>query len=157
MLEVALPLFLLGIVYYIFMTKRKYKKLAEENRKKGNAFLGLNRDEKGVVQTDSGLQYLRLKAGDGKEHPSSVSNVTVHYHGTLIDGEVFDSSVERGEPITFALNQVIPGWTEGLQMMVVGEKARLFIPAKLAYGEGAVGNIEPGSTLIFDIELIDFS
>ncbi|RJG47757.1 FKBP-type peptidyl-prolyl cis-trans isomerase [Motilimonas pumila] len=126
----------------------------EKNVAVGSAFLKQNQDNAGVKVTESGLQYKVLKAGIGSSHPKSNSKVTVHYHGTLINGEVFDSSLDRGEPATFRLNQVIPGWTEGVQLMVVGEKTRFFIPSNLAYGSRAAGKIAPGSTLIFDIELI---
>ncbi len=91
--------------------------------------------------------------GTGSAHPKASDKITVHYHGTLLDGTVFDSSVDRGETIQFGLNQVIKGWTEGLQLMVEGEKTRFFIPAELAYGNRAIGSIPPGSVLIFDVEL----
>jgi peptidylprolyl isomerase len=120
----------------------------------GTAFLAENKNNEGVQETTSGLQYLQLQAGTGSEHPSAKTNVSAHYHGTLIDGTVFDSSVERGQPLEFGLNQVIRGWTEGLQLMVVGEKMRLFIPSKLAYGNRPAGAIPGGSVLIFDVELI---
>jgi FKBP-type peptidyl-prolyl cis-trans isomerase FklB len=120
----------------------------------GEAFLAQNKTRKEVTTTASGLQYEVLKMGDGKK-PSATDRVNVHYHGTLITGEVFDSSVERGEPITFGLNQVIKGWTEVVQLMPVGSKFRAYIPYNLAYGErGAGGSIQPYSTLIFDIELL---
>ena len=127
---------------------------AKENIEQGQAFLDKNSKVDGVQSTASGLQYQVLQAGTGDTHPSATDRVKVHYHGTLIDGTVFDSSVDRGEPISFGLNQVIPGWTEGLQLMVVGEKTRLFIPSHLAYGNRAAGKIKPGSTLIFDVELL---
>ncbi len=127
---------------------------AEENIQAGQAFLEKNSTAEGVKSTASGLQYKVLEAGSGSTHPTATDKVKVHYHGTLIDGTVFDSSVDRGEPISFGLNQVIPGWTEGLQLMVEGEKTRLFIPSTLAYGNRAAGKIKPGSTLIFDVELI---
>ena len=117
-------------------------------------FLTENGKKSGVVTTASGLQYKVEKEGTGKK-PTAQSSVTVHYTGKLLDGKVFDSSVERGEPIQFPLNQVIPGWTEGLQLMKEGGKATLYIPAKLAYGDqGVPGTIPPNSTLIFDVELI---
>ena len=100
------------------------------------------------------MQYEVLNKGDGEVHPTAKSKVKVHYHGTLIDGTVFDSSVERGEPISFGLNQVIAGWTEGVQLMVEGDKFRFYIPSHLAYGNRAAGKIKPGSLLIFDVELI---
>lgn len=123
---------------------------------KGAKFLEENKKNPEVKETASGLQYMVLQEGKG-EHPTATSKVTVHYTGKLIDGTVFDSSVERGEPITFGLNQVIRGWTEGLQLMTPGSKYRLFIPYNLAYGEqGAGGMIPGGATLIFDVELISF-
>lgn len=127
---------------------------AKENIQLGQAFLDKNGAADGVQTATSGLQYKVLEQGSGSTHPSATDRVKVHYHGTLIDGTVFDSSVDRGEPISFGLNQVIPGWTEGLQLMVEGEKTRLFIPSKLGYGNRAAGKIKPGSTLIFDVELI---
>jgi len=125
-----------------------------ENFEKGEAFLALNKEKEGIVETESGLQYLQLQAGNGDQHPEPKSKVLAHYHGTLIDGTVFDSSIERGQPLDFGLNQVIKGWTEGLQLMVEGEKFRLFIPSKLAYGNRPAGAIPGGSVLIFDVELI---
>ena len=95
-----------------------------------------------------------LNKGEGTEHPTATSKVKVHYHGTLIDGTVFDSSVERGQAISFGLNQVIPGWTEGVQLMTVGDKFKFFIPANLGYGNRATGKITPGSLLIFEVELL---
>ncbi|MEH6468868.1 MAG: FKBP-type peptidyl-prolyl cis-trans isomerase [Porticoccus sp.] len=130
------------------------KKGATVNIQKGIEFMAANKDVEGVQTTATGLQYLVLTKGAGTEHPGPTDLVKVHYHGTLIDGTVFDSSVDRGEPIGFGLNQVIPGWTEGLQLMVVGEKTRLFIPSNLAYGNRNMGVIGPGSTLIFDVELL---
>ncbi|BFM16673.1 FKBP-type peptidyl-prolyl cis-trans isomerase [Maricurvus nonylphenolicus] len=129
------------------------KKAAEANREAGKAFLAENGQKEGVVTTASGLQYLQLNPGQG-DKPGATDRVKVHYHGTTLDGKVFDSSIERGEPISFSLNQVILGWTEGVQMMQVGEKARLFIPADLAYGDRGAGTIPPGATLIFDVELL---
>ena len=120
----------------------------------GEAFLEKNKMRKEVTTTASGLQYEVLKMGDGAK-PKATDRVNVHYHGTLINGDVFDSSVDRGEPITFGLNQVIKGWTEVVQLMPVGSKFRAYIPYNLAYGErGAGGSIQPYSTLIFDIELL---
>ena len=127
---------------------------AKENNQLGQAFMDKNSQIDGVQSTNSGLQYQVLTAGTGTTHPVATDRVRVHYHGTLIDGTVFDSSVDRGEPISFSLNQVIPGWTEGLQLMVEGEKTRFFIPSNLAYGNRAAGRIKPGSTLIFDVELL---
>lgn len=127
---------------------------ATDNIQLGQSFLDNNSDAEGVQSTASGLQYKVLETGTGSTHPTATDRVKVHYHGTLIDGTVFDSSVDRDEPISFGLNQVIPGWTEGLQLMVEGEKTRLFIPSTLGYGNRAAGKITPGSTLMFDVELI---
>lgn len=120
----------------------------------GADFLAGNEFKEGVKSTESGLQYKIITVGDGEVHPKATSKVMVHYHGTLLDGSVFDSSVDRGEPISFKLNQVIKGWTEGVQMMVVGDKFRFYIPSRLAYGSRGVGKIPAGSLLIFDVELI---
>jgi len=127
---------------------------SNENIKLGEEFLAENATKEGVKTTTSGLQYLVLKEGTGTVHPSAKDKVKVHYHGTLLDGTVFDSSVERGSPISFGLNRVIKGWTEGVQLMTVGEKTRFFIPSKLAYGKSSSGPIKGGSTLIFDVELL---
>ena len=127
----------------------------EINKQAGAEFLEINRHKAGVVELPSGLQYEILKQGTGAK-PSASDKVKCHYHGTLIDGTVFDSSVQRGEPATFGVSQVIPGWVEALQLMPVGSKWRLFIPSNLAYGEHGAGDvIEPNSTLIFDVELLD--
>lgn len=121
----------------------------------GEAFLAENAKKDGITVTDSGLQYEVITQGTGAK-PSATSRVKTHYHGTLINGTVFDSSVERGQPIDFAVNGVIAGWTEALQLMPVGSKYRLYIPHNLAYGErGAGGSIAPYSALIFDVELLD--
>ena len=122
-------------------------------RKANEAFLAENAKKAGVTTTASGLQYEVLKAGTGIK-PTAASVVKVHYHGTLIDGTVFDSSVERKEPATFGVSEVIKGWTEALQLMPVGSKWRLYIPQELAYGPAEQGIIKPFSTLIFDVELI---
>lgn len=124
-------------------------------KEKGEAFLADNAKQPGVVTTGSGLQYSVITEGTGAK-PTINDEVKVHYHGTLIDGTVFDSSVERGEPISFPVSGVIPGWTEALQLMSVGSKYKLFIPYQLAYGErGAGQQIGPYSTLIFEVELLD--
>ncbi|WP_456377946.1 FKBP-type peptidyl-prolyl cis-trans isomerase [Lutibacter sp.] len=122
----------------------------------GEKFLEDNKSEKGVQVTESGLQYIVLKEGSG-EKPTATSKVKVHYHGTLIDGTVFDSSVDRGKPTEFGVNRVIKGWTEGLQLMNVGSKYKFFIPQELAYGAfpRKGGKIKPFATLIFEVELLD--
>ena len=127
----------------------------EGNRKQEQDFLARNKEDKDVVTTASGLQYKVLQAGNGAK-PTANSVVTVHYTGTLPDGTVFDSSVKRGEPATFPVNGVIPGWTEALQIMQVGSKYKLFIPAALAYGKRGAGQlIGPDQMLIFEVELLD--
>ena len=136
------------------------KKAAEkgaENQKQEAEFLAKNKEDKDVVTTGSGLQYKVLKQGDGAK-PTSQSVVTVHYTGTLPDGTVFDSSVRRGQPATFPVNGVIPGWTEALQLMQVGSKYQLFIPSALAYGKRGAGElIGPDQMLIFEVELLDIA
>lgn len=154
MSKVIAVVIIIAVVVFIVARASGDKKAAAENIQKGLVFLAENKNNAEVVTTASGLQYLVLQGGTGNQHPQAADRVTVHYHGTLLDGTVFDSSVDRGEPIEFGLNQVIKGWTEGLQLMVVGEKTRLFIPSELAYGDKAAGRIAPGSTLIFDVELL---
>jgi peptidylprolyl isomerase len=144
----------LAVIAFFFYRSNANKESAKENIAKGEAFLVANKQVEGVIETNSGLQYQVLKEGTGTDHPTASSKVTVHYHGTLIDGSVFDSSVDRGESISFGLNRVIKGWTEGLQLMVVGEKTRFFIPANLGYGNSSAGKISGGSMLIFDVELL---
>lgn len=125
-----------------------------ENKQQGEAFLANNKGKEGVNTLPSGLQYQVLQEGSGKS-PAASDRVTTHYHGTLIDGTVFDSSYERGQPATFPVNGVIAGWTEALQLMQEGAKWRLFIPSDLAYGSQGAGDvIGPNTTLIFDVELI---
>ncbi|MCQ2261308.1 MAG: FKBP-type peptidyl-prolyl cis-trans isomerase [Bacteroidales bacterium] len=126
----------------------------DQNIAEGEKFLKENALNKSVYQTKSGLQYKIVKKGNGK-HPKANDQVKVHYTGKLLNGKVFDSSVQRGEPITFGLNQVIPGWTEGLQLMDEGSSYILYIPYNLAYGEQNMGDIPAGSTLIFEVELIE--
>lgn len=134
---------------------RLHKEKLEINKKAGEEFLSINKGRAGVVTLPSGLQYQVLQQGNG-EKPKATDKVKCHYHGTLINGTVFDSSVEHGTPAVFGVNQVIPGWVEALQLMPVGSKWRLFIPSNLAYGENGAGEmIEPNSTLIFDVELLD--
>jgi FKBP-type peptidyl-prolyl cis-trans isomerase len=130
-------------------------KAAQENVKAGKAFLEENKAKEGVQVTASGLQYKVLKEGSGKK-PVSTDKVKVHYTGKLIDGNVFDSSVQRGEPAVFGVTQVIPGWVEGLQLMSVGSKYEFVIPSELAYGErGAGGAIPPCAVLVFEVELLE--
>jgi len=132
----------------------KQKASGDKNLKDGEAYLAANTKKEGVKATKTGLQYKVIKEGKGKT-PKATDSVKVHYHGTLIDGSVFDSSVERGEPISFPVGGVIAGWTEALQLMKEGDKWQLVIPSKLAYGEqGPGGKIGPNSTLIFDVELL---
>lgn len=130
------------------------KELGEKNRKEGDAFLQENAKKEGIVTLPSGLQYQVIEEGSGKS-PEPGDQVTVHYRGTLVDGTVFDSSYDRGEPVTFPVEGVIPGWTEALQLMKEGAKWKLFIPPSLGYGEQGAGQaIGPNATLIFDVELI---
>ncbi|MCK4102795.1 MULTISPECIES: FKBP-type peptidyl-prolyl cis-trans isomerase [Acinetobacter] len=134
--------------------QKKQLEQAQKAESDSNSFLTENAKKAGVQTTASGLQYKIIKEGTGKQ-PTATSRVTVHYKGQLTDGKVFDSSYDRGEPVEFPLNQVIPGWTEGLQLLKEGGKATLYIPAKLGYGEqGVPGTIPPNSTLIFDVELL---
>ena len=142
------------IVLFVFYKSSESKKIAAENLIIGQQFLQENQSKDGIQTTSSGLQYEILTKGDGTQNPTASDTVKVHYHGTMINGVVFDSSVERGQPISFPLHRVIPGWTEGVQLMVVGDKFRFFIPPELAYGNNAAGKIEPGSTLIFEVELL---
>lgn len=138
------------------MQKLQEKRMQEQNgpnKAAGEVFLKENAKKAGVVTTASGLQYEVIKKGTGAL-PNDSSRVKVHYHGTLIDGTVFDSSVDRGEPAVFGVNQVIKGWTEALKLMPVGSKYKLYIPQELAYGSQSMGNIKPFSALIFEVELI---
>ncbi|GAB4021089.1 FKBP-type peptidyl-prolyl cis-trans isomerase [Spirosoma sp. KCTC 42546] len=150
-----------GQVMNNFMQKQMASRNAEgmkasaENKKIGSAFLAENKTKAGVVTTASGLQYSIEKEGTGAK-PTATDRVKVHYTGRLIDGKVFDSSVERGQPAEFGVTEVIKGWTEALQLMPVGSKWKLYIPSDLAYGDRAAGaDIKPGSTLVFDVELLD--
>ena len=136
----------------VMMMKQEAK--SEMDKKAGVDFLAANKSKEGVQMTPSGLQYKVITPGTGPK-PKASDMVTVHYHGTLVDGTVFDSSVDRGEPATFGLSQVIPGWTEGLQLMNMGGKYQFFIPENLGYGARGQGKIKPFSTLIFDVELIN--
>lgn len=127
---------------------------AQAALKESEAYFAANKEKDGVVETESGLQYEVLTKGDSDQSPVATDTVTVHYHGTLTDGTVFDSSVERGSPSSFPLNGVIAGWTEGLQLMSIGDKFRFYIPSELAYGPRATGSIPANSPLIFDVELL---
>ncbi|MDP2506709.1 FKBP-type peptidyl-prolyl cis-trans isomerase [Oceanobacter sp. 3_MG-2023] len=136
---------------------RKQEALGDAVAKAGEEFLAENAAKEGVTVTDSGLQYEVMTAVDGDAaQPTAADTVSVHYHGTLIDGTVFDSSVERGEPVQFPLGNVIPGWTEGVQLMKVGEKFKFFIPAELAYGARSPSpKIPANSALVFEVELLE--
>lgn len=134
--------------------KAFYAKISEQNRKEGEAFLSENKQKEGIVTLTSGLQYKVLSAGTGPK-PSPADVVSVHYRGNFINGQIFDSSYERGKPHSFPVNRVIPGWSEVLQLMKVGDKWQIFIPHYLAYGEAGFGNeIGPNITLIFEMELL---
>ncbi|MBN2648358.1 MAG: FKBP-type peptidyl-prolyl cis-trans isomerase [Prolixibacteraceae bacterium] len=135
--------------------KNKQANEGAENAKAGETFLTNNKNKEGITELESGLQYEILTKGNGKT-PKATDKVKCHYHGTLVDGTVFDSSVQRGQPAEFPVNGVIKGWIEALQMMPTGSKWRLYVPPHLAYGDqGAGGVIGPKATLIFDVELID--
>lgn len=137
-----------------FVQKAKAEK-ATGNKKIGEDFLAANKNKQGVITLPSGLQYMVIKEGTGPK-PAITDKIKCHYHGTLIDGKVFDSSVDRGQPVELEVNHVIPGWTEALQLMSVGSKWKLFVPSNLAYGDQQAGPmIGPGSTLIFDVELLE--
>jgi FKBP-type peptidyl-prolyl cis-trans isomerase FklB len=132
----------------------KQSEVSKKNKAEGEAFLAENKKKEGVKTLPSGLQYKVIKAGTGKK-PKSTDTVTAHYRGTLINGTEFDSSYKRGQPASFPVSRVIPGWTEALQLMEVGSKWQLFIPSNLAYGEqGAGRDIGPNATLIFEVELV---
>lgn len=154
MTKYIMLIIVLGLIVSFFVRNNANREAAKVNQQQAEAFLQANKQVEGVIETASGLQYQVLTAGAGKVHPNASSKVKVHYHGTLLDGTVFDSSVERNEAISFGLNRVIKGWTEGLKLMVEGEKTRLFIPAKLGYGNNKTGKIPPGALLIFDVELL---
>lgn len=132
---------------------KQIEELAQKNREAGDTFLAENAERDGIETTESGLQYEVLEEGNGVK-PDATDMVQVHYTGELLSGEVFDSSRERGEPVTFGLNQVIPGWTEGLQLMSEGARFKLYIPSDLAYGPGGSRAIGPNETLVFDVELL---
>jgi peptidylprolyl isomerase len=154
-MKIAIIIIIIACVAYYFYSSANNQKNAVINHEQGSAFLADNAQKEGVKTTASGLQYLVLQQGNGDRHPTASSTVRVHYQGTLINGTVFDSSVERGETISFPLNRVIPGWTEGVQLMKVGDKFRFFIPSGLGYGNRSTGKIPAGSVLIFDVELFE--
>ena len=134
--------------------KQYIAQMAQENKQQGDDFLASNKQKDGVVSLPSGLQYKIMKTGSGSK-PTLFDNVTIHYKGTFIDGRVFDSSLERGEPATFPLNKLIAGWSEALQLMQIGDKWQLFVPSYLAYGEHGYGpEIGPNTTLVFEVELL---
>ena len=144
----------MGIMDKLFQLKNDK---AAANLQAGQDFLAANKEKPGIVALPSGLQYEVITEGTGSK-PSATSKVTCHYHGTLIDGTVFDSSVKRGQPATFPLNMVIKGWTEGLQLMSAGSKWRFFIPPHLGYGDKQISaQISPNSALIFEVELLGIS
>ena len=148
-------LLIIGIFcFLIFKNSKKAKLQALKNEKLAADFLANNSKADDVHETASGLQYKIEQSSGNDTKPSATSKVKVHYHGTLMDGSVFDSSVVRNSPISFGLNQVIAGWTEGLQLMSEGDKFTFYIPPQLAYGRKRVGSIPAGSLLIFDVELI---
>lgn len=142
---------------YAMQMQESQAKMREEqmtaNREEGEAFLEENGKKQGVMRTESGLQYQVMEEGEGAT-PAASDVVTVHYRGTLLDGTEFDSSYQRGEPATFPVNGVIPGWTEALQLMQVGSKYKLWIPSELGYGESGSRNIGPNATLVFEVELL---
>jgi len=152
--KIIIPLVIVALIAFFYFRSNNNGEEAKKNIALGLEFLAANKLKEGVIETASGLQYLVLTQGQGEVHPKVRDKVKVHYHGTMINGTVFDSSVERGTAISFSLNQVIPGWTEGVQLMAVGEKTQFFIPSKLAYGNRSTGKIEPGSLLIFEVELL---
>ena len=153
-LVITIFIVLVSVSFYRAYITSGVSKLNAESKQDGIDFLALNRFKEGVKVTESGLQYTVLHEGAGSIHPKAKDEVKVNYEGTFIDGRIFDSSIKRGRPAKFGLNNVIKGWTEGLQLMVIDEKVRFFVPAGLGYGNRWTGSIPPGSTLIFDIELL---
>ena len=153
-LVITIFIVLVSVSFYRAYITSGVSKLNAESKQDGIDFLALNRFKEGVKVTESGLQYTVLHEGTGSIHPRAKDEVKVNYEGTFIDGRIFDSSIKRGRPAKFGLNNVIKGWTEGLQLMVIGEKVRFFVPAGLGYGNRWTGSIPPGSTLIFDVELL---
>jgi peptidylprolyl isomerase len=156
-LVITIFIVLVSVSFYRAYITSGVSKLNAESKQDGIDFLALNRFKEGVKVTESGLQYTVLHEGTGSIHPRAKDEVKVSYEGRFIDGRIFDSSIKRGKPAKFGLNNVIKGWTEGLQLMVVGEKVRFFVPAGLGYGNRWTGSIPPGATLIFDVELLAIS
>ena len=154
MINIVLAIIIVILCFLIFKNSKKLKQQALANAQIEADFLRANSQVDGVFETASGLQYKVVHRSDNETKPSPTSMVNVHYHGTLVDGTVFDSSVERNSPISFGLHQVIKGWTEGLQLMSEGDKFTFYIPHQLAYGEKRVGSIPPASLLIFEVELL---
>ncbi len=154
MLNILLVLVIAGLLIYALKRAGVGDTSAAENREEGAGFLAKNEEVTGVVTLESGVQIQFMEPKQEGVHPTVSDRVTVHYEGRLINGDVFDSSIQRGEPIAFGLNQVIAGWTEGLQHMAVGDKARLFIPSEHGYGNRKAGSIPAGSVLIFEVELL---
>lgn len=152
---IIIVLIVAAIAYFALQNAKNQQAAAAIAKEAGEKFLAENAKKPGVVALPSGLQYEVVKEAEGPK-PTLASTVTTHYHGTLIDGTVFDSSVERGEPISFPLNAVIKGWQEGIPLMSEGAKYRFFIPAHLAYGTTAMGKIPGGSALIFEVNLLSF-
>ncbi|QSX34550.1 FKBP-type peptidyl-prolyl cis-trans isomerase [Shewanella avicenniae] len=153
-MRIVLAVIIIASVIFYFFIDRQQRVGMQETIDASKAFMEANKTQEGVITTDSGLQYQYLVHGEGTEHPKATDTVKVHYEGRLINGRVFDSSYARGEPIEFPLNKVIQGWSEGVQLMVEGDKMRFFIPAELGYGNRTAGPIPPGSALIFDVELL---
>ena len=154
MINIILAVVIAIFCFLIFKNSKKIKQQANINAQIEADYLVANAKVEGVIETTSGLQYKVLEQGQSEEKPSPTSKVNVHYHGTLIDCTVFDSSVERKAPISFGLHQVIKGWTEGLLFMSSGDKYIFYVPHQLAYGEKRVGSIPPASLLIFEVELL---
>lgn len=155
MLNLFLLCIIIVLIFLIVKTSLNSAKIAKQNIELQNKYLSQNKLRSDVIETGTGLQYEILVVNSEGRQPSKTSKVKCHYHGKLIDGTVFDSSVERNAPLSFSLNQVIPGWTEVLQLMKTGEKIKAYIPYNLAYGKRAVGKIPPASLLIFEIELLE--
>ncbi|MGB2079804.1 MAG: FKBP-type peptidyl-prolyl cis-trans isomerase [Vibrio sp.] len=154
-MEIVFLLILVGFFIIAIYRANHASQEAKINVEQGQHFLDNNKRHEAVHTTESGLQYQVISNSNEEKSPSKASSVTVHYEGSLIDGSVFDSSYKRGEPLTFPVNQVIQGWQEGLLIMNQGDKYRFFIPAHLGYGKRQAGSIPPGSTLIFDVELLE--